>query len=336
MNIFAQINKIYFSEYHLAPLKKLNSKSDLNLRKGYLLKFEFKKLGNGYCDLFTWPELGDLQGIKQLENLKAKILNNQLMKCIYFSYLDAKFRSKKENILTKIINPKNHLTVVDFNELNLDFILELKNQGFEKIKIKLGINILEIQQKLTTIFEILCENKIKVRIDFNNTLSKELFELFLNIIRPYLNIIDFIEDPFPEFYKGYFHIKERYLNLNLALDRFTDNQLSSIHEVPVDFYVIKPAVQKLNYSNFQSNLVFTSYMDHPLGQLCALYEAGLFLKKGNIFDNFHCGFLTHSLYEKNKYSETFSIKDSKLIPSGEGTGFGFDEYLQKENWKELI
>lgn len=336
MNIFSKVNKIYFSEYHLAPLKKLNSKADLTLKKGYLLKIDFKNLGHGYCDLFTWPELGDLQSAEQLKNLKTRKLNDQLLKCLYFSYLDAQFRAKNENIFKKTIFPKNHLTIVDFTDLNEELIHEIKQQRFTKVKIKLGLNVLEMQQKLSNVFELLFANKINIRIDFNNSLNNELFLKFLEKIYQYINIVDFIEDPYPYFYKDYSAIKKRFPTINVALDRFSEIQISSINELKADFLIVKPVIQNFNYEKFNSKLVFTSYMDHPLGQLCAIYEAANFFAQHNKFVESECGFLTHTLYEKNKYSETFSLQETRLIPTIEGTGFGFDEYLSNENWKELI
>ena len=76
-------------------------------------------------------------------------------------------------------------------------------------------------------------------------------------------------------------------------------------------------------------------MDHPLGQLSALYESSLFYSKNKQNIN-ECGLLTHTLYENNCYSETFSVIDTKLIPSNEGYGFGFDKLLSKEHWRRLV
>ncbi len=100
--------------------------------------------------------------------------------------------------------------------------------------------------------------------------------------------------------------------------------------------VIKPAIE--NHEDFQCliahhRVIFTSYMDHPVGQLCGLYEAQKF------YETFPqkkecCGFLTHLLYEKNPYSSQFLIKNTILQTTDE-EGLGFKSLLEKENWTLL-
>jgi hypothetical protein len=74
-------------------------------------------------------------------------------------------------------------------------------------------------------------------------------------------------------------------------------------------------------------------MDHPLGQLCALYEAAEFYKKFPEKKE-HCGFLTHVLFDENSYSKELEISHTLLIPKLE-PGFGFGTLLGKENWIDL-
>ena len=83
------INKIMYSEYQLKPFKALNAKSIKANRNGYLINIEFKNIGNGYSDLFSWPELGDLDVRLLLENIKNSKFNIHTYKTIYFAYIDA-------------------------------------------------------------------------------------------------------------------------------------------------------------------------------------------------------------------------------------------------------
>ena len=74
-------------------------------------------------------------------------------------------------------------------------------------------------------------------------------------------------------------------------------------------------------------------MDHPFGQVCAMNEAGNFYEKFPEKKE-HCGFLTHSLYERNLYSDELRIEDT-ILRVNLGAGFGFEKLLQQENWISL-
>ena len=45
-------------------------------------------------------------------------------------------------------------------------------------------------------------------------------------------------------------------------------------------------------------------------------------------DKMSCGLLTHQFYEMNEYAETLTIQNTRLLPSLEGTGFGFNSLLK--------
>ena len=75
--------------------------------------------------------------------------------------------------------------------------------------------------------------------------------------------------------------------------------------------------------------MFTSAMDHPLGQLFAAYEASVF--PGDVDD---CGLLTHWLFEPDPFSELLGVTDRRLVAPG-GVGLGFGELLEALPWKAL-
>ena len=45
--------------------------------------------------------------------------------------------------------------------------------------------------------------------------------------------------------------------------------------------------------------------------------------------------LTKYEQKDNKYSEALAVEGDKLIAPLQGTGFGFDEQLSQERWREL-
>jgi O-succinylbenzoate synthase len=90
--------------------------------------------------------------------------------------------------------------------------------------------------------------------------------------------------------------------------------------------VIKPAIQEIPCSD--AEVVVTSYMDHPLGQLCAAYAAAY----AGITTT--CGLITHVLYEPDPFIERMQITDARLVPPGR-SGFGFDDLLEGLPWRSL-
>lgn len=350
INIFnskLDITSIEFSKYKLKPINTLNAKSkSINYKEGYLLKIVFKNFGIGYSDYFIWENFGDISLISQIELLKKGINNVHILKSIYFASIDAKYRAINKNIFNNIILPKNHFTCVNYNELNFNFIEKLKSDGFSIIKLKCGISINEEISFINKISPILKNNNMSLRLDFNLCLSFDEYINFLSMIDLNIENINFIEDPIEHNYNNWKKIKNIYSNIKLAADKINNKFLieciSKNKKLKIlDYLVVKPAVQDIRiFSNNKFNIkkneiIFTSYMDHPIGQLSALYEAALFYKI-NFQNTQDCGFITHTLYEKNSYSEALSIVDAKLIPSLDGTGFGYNNLLENENWKRIL
>ncbi len=342
--IKSNIQSIEIAKYTLKPKSFLNAKSkSLDLKEGFLLKIDFNNFGIGYSDCFSWEILGDISIIKQIENLKNGIYNTHLEKSIYFAYIDAQFRSKNSNVFENLNLLRNHYTCTNYTELNFKFIEFLSYNCFLKIKLKCGLSINDEIILIKNIAPILKKLKMSLRLDFNSNMDSHEFCLFLSSIKENLDIIDFIEDPIVYHKNDWVNLKNLFPKLSFAVDRvhedfyYVDGE--NYREKSYDYLVLKPAIQNINkiFKNpriKRNSFVFTSYMDHPLGQLSALFEATLFYSEA-LQTQHECGFLTHSLYEKNSYSELLTVSDTKLIPSLEGKGFGFDALLEKEHWRKL-
>jgi O-succinylbenzoate synthase len=106
--------------------------------------------------------------------------------------------------------------------------------------------------------------------------------------------------------------------VRLALDRATGKE--------ADVLVVKPAIQEVPTD--ERELVVTSYMDHPVGQLFAAYVAATTKTSDR------CGLLTHLVYEPNAFSERLRIDGMRLVPPG-GNGIGFDDLLENLAWRKL-
>ena len=97
--------------------------------------------------------------------------------------------------------------------------------------------------------------------------------------------------------------------------------------------ILKPAREDCS-DDYEKPPVFTSSMDHPIGQLWAAYRAALFYKKNNTEDIPDCGLCTHSLYEKTDFSEQLG-ENSPYLKLPAGTGLGFDRLLDALPWSIL-
>ena len=302
--IDSEILSIEIAEYKLYPKCLLNAKmKSKSSRVGFLIKINFKSLGAGYSDCFSWPELGDIPIQEQISNLANGNYNSQLKKSIYFAYQDAFYRSKELNIFENLVLPKNHFTCTNIDFLKKDFIEKLKIQGFSKIKLKCGHDLLHESNQINNLSNACNELEIKLRLDFNASCSLREITLFLNKIHSSLKIIDLIEDPCFFLEQDWVQLKKLFPEINLALDKCCKDFLNDENQINKPFFdslVLKPAVQFFSpiFANVVQNstkqILFTSYMDHPLGQLTALYEASLFFTKNLQLTN-ECGFLTNTL-----------------------------------------
>jgi O-succinylbenzoate synthase len=157
---------------------------------------------------------------------------------------------------------------------------------------------------------------VRLRIDFNATLTPDEFVRIAATLPR--DRIDFIEDPCPYDAATWRGLRDR-TGLRLALDRGNGDE-------DVDVLVVKPAVQEIPSS--RAEIVVTSYMDHPLGQLCAAYAAA----SAGIATT--CGLVTHVLYESDAFIERMQIDGARLVPPP-GTGFGFDDLLEDLPWRRI-
>ena len=244
---------------------------------------------DGVCDVHPWPELGDAPLDEQLAML-ARGETTPLTRCsLRFAELDARARREDRSLFEGLTIPLSHWSG---NE---------PPAGFDTIKIK-GLQPVPPD--------------VRVRIDFNATLTAEEFlalELPPNV--------EFAEDPCPYDPEVWSRLRER---IRLAYDRpATSNQQPATQ---FDVLIHKPALQ--DWPNHAGEIVVTSYMDHPIGQLFAAYVAATH----EVSDR--CGLMTHVLYESDPFIERMRADGARLLPA-EGTGVGFDDLLARLPWRAL-
>jgi len=249
------------------------------------------RVDGGVADVHPWPELGDLPLDEQLALLARGETTPLTLASLEFASIDAAARRDGRSLFDGLTIPPSHWPGPD------------PPSSFDTAKLK-SIDVIP--------------DRVKLRIDFNATLTAEEFiRIAATLPR---ERIDFIEDPCPYDADLWRSLREK-TGLRLALDRGVPCSISS-H----DILIVKPALEEIPCVD--AEIVVTSYMDHPIGQLCAAYAAAT----ANIAST--CGLVTHVLFENDPFIERMRIDGTRLVPSG-GTGWGFDDLLENLPWRKL-
>jgi O-succinylbenzoate synthase len=278
-----------FWRYELTPKRRLSSIAADGPRHGALIRVD-----GGVADVHPWPELGDLPLDEQLAQLTRGETTALTKASLEFASIDGAARRDGRNAFDGLTIPPSHWPGPD------------PAPEFGTVKLK-SIDVIP--------------ERVRLRIDFNAALTAEEFvEIAATLPR---ERIDFIEDPCPYDAAVWRDLRDR-TGLRLALDRAP---ASSRHDADsYDVLIVKPAVDEMPCSD--AEIVVTSYMDHPIGQLCAAYAAAI----ARITST--CGLITHVLFENDSFIERMRIDGTRLVPPG-GTGWGFDDLLENLPWQKL-
>lgn len=310
--------KIRHSFYELICRRPIESKKTYNARKGALLQVEFDDGTIGYADCHPWEELGDLPLQTQLDLLKNGRCTRLTARSIYFAKADAKARANKQNLLESRKIPMSHYLISQLDQSCLEEIKTAWNSGFTHFKIKMG----KEQRHEELVREIVKQwPSAKLRLDFSSKLSRDEFISFLDRMSSALKSIDYVEDPFPFDYSGWRQAQETF-PVSLAADEYY--KVAYGHPEAAKVLIMKPAVNTLKPVDTAQRLIMTSYLDHPLGQMCAAYMASLGCEET-------CGLLSHFTYQPNPFAEMINHRGPSL-QAVKGTGFGFDELLKKQTF----
>jgi O-succinylbenzoate synthase len=306
--------------YALKPKRALSALAGDAPRRGALIRS-----GDGFADVHPWPELGDATIDEQLALLARGVTTRLTARSLNFASLDAAARARGVSLFDGLTIPESHWPGAD------------PPPEFDTVKLKSVERIPE---------------GVRLRIDFNATLTAEEFVRVAATLPR--ERVDFVEDPCP-----YDEVVWRSLRaqtgLRLALDsvsavvasgaapavipslseetgRSARGSLMSraidrvTQDDSYDVRVIKPAVEDVPPA--EKEIVVTSHMDHPIGQLGAAYVAAKHATSRR------CGLVTHVLYESDLFIERLQLDGARLVPPP-GTGIGFDDLLQALPWKRL-
>ncbi len=338
-----EIRSVWFFPYELHPIGDLSRIQSTHPRQGALLRVEDQGGCSGFSDCHPLQEFGDAPISEQLNLLKEGWSNGLLEASFYFAQLDREARRDGISLFADLEIPMSHKLIVSGAQRRkiLNKIEESVDAQFRVFKFKMGFDLSfesELLNVLTENFsDRFLESDLSLRVDFNETLSGERFIEFAEKLNSQSCLqIDFVEDPTP-FEASLW--KE--LSISSKLQFAVDRAFSSVTSwEPLNEFVViyKPA--RSSYGRWEdscvgsrSRVVVTSSMDHPLGQMAAAYVGARIKQQGR--QNEVCGLLTHEMFEKSEFSEQVHTSGPSLLPAS-GTGFGFDDTLEKLPWKRLI
>jgi o-succinylbenzoate synthase len=313
---------LYYHRYTLRSAAPLNARTSGTEHEGVLI---FRDGGVG-C-IHPWKIFGDESVDVQLSKLAAGRSSNLLKRALRCVEIDAAGRRSNRSLFEGLSVPESHATIVG----GMDAIAQAIDGGFRTLKLKAGSDLKADAEKVNQVIKLF--PRVSVRLDFNCSLRGEELEQFLCVLSHDARAsIEFLEDPCA-YTEACWSAQRNVHGVSLAMDM-------GIEEVEANyaFSVIKPARNRVDHlvSNAIKNTrrcVFTSYMDHPIGQAFAAFEAGR-CEQQNPVCMATAGLMTHGLFEPNAFTEQLGTVQPQWIYK-EGTGLGFDELIEQLVWKKL-
>jgi len=315
---------LWYWHYRLKSRKTLNSRSARQEFEGVLLKDS----EGGHACIHPWPELGDpslLRCIEDLNGPRRRAIVRRALRCLE---MDGAARSVDDPLFEDLEVPASHATLVVRDK---EDVSQAVDAGFTTAKLKCGAN-LPVERAFLTAMTA-AHPALKWRLDFNEAGDPDdLAEWLAEMPAETRGLIEFVEDPC-EYSEAKWRDIYKKTRVPLAVDRE-----SAPNQTAAQVIVIKPAIDEpwLLAEAAQGSgqrVVVTSYMDHPLGQAFAAWEAGrLALQFPDLVGV--CGLQTHHLFEPDAFTEALGPWKPDFQPAP-GKGLGFDDLLGKLPWKRM-
>lgn len=301
--------------YALEAGGRLNARTDRVVYRGALIR-----QGAGFGCVHPWPELGDPELEECLSDLAGERKSRLVQRTMACVAADAAAREEGCSLFVGLEVPESHATLPGLSEEGVSEVME---RGFARVKVKShgqGAETLREVRQLIGRWPM-----VRWRIDFNEGGDAEvLLDELAKWTDEEKGAIDFLEDPVP-YHGGAWETLAREGGVALANDRWVESERGDSAVL-----VVKPAVHELVDRGrvTVAEQVVTSYMDHPVGQVFAAWEAARAGVKSV------CGLQTHGLFKPDAFTERLGEVGPRFrVP--EGTGLGFDDLLESLPWERL-
>lgn len=316
-------SKPLISRYRLKARGFLNSISNRREFEGALIRID-----DGFGCIHPWPELGDPPLEKCLADLASARRWPIVKRAIRCAEYDRVARNFEHSLFEEMEIPESHATL---SVARAEGVTRALEAGFTTIKLKLGRNPVPETRFLD---EMSAEHpQLKWRLDFNETLVLETAAAFLSgLAEKTRAAIDFVEDPCP-YSESTWSTLHRQTRVKLAVDRESSPQSAAAQVMVIKPAVDEPFLLAEAALHHRQRVVLTSYMDHPVGQTFAAWEAA---RLGLQFPGLVglCGLQTHHVFEPDGFSEMLGPW-SPAFQAPAGFGLGFDDLLEALPWTRL-
>ena len=316
-------------------------------RQGALLRVEFDDNSIGYADLHPWEEFRHAPLTDHLASLRTDQPTPLANLALRHARTDAAARRAGLSLFDGLPEVRSHALFTDWVAAPRSAFEQCASEGYAAAKLKIGRD----PQREAEALNALGELPLRWRLDANAQGRDERPARPLDPVRtsgPLVPTqflarlpadtranIEFLEDPMPYDGAAWSELAERE-KIPLALD----------WELPAtpppwpgaQILVIKPASQDafplaLAAAHSGMQIVVTHSMDHPLGQSVALWTAmRLRQRHGDVV--LDGGLQANGLYQPDTFSEQIQTRGPQTAPPP-GTGFGFDQLLERIPWKSL-
>ena len=286
----------------------LNARTGRTLYEGALIRE-----GEGFGCVHPWPELGDPSLQECLEDLSGARKVPLVRRALDCVAADGQARREGRSLFEGVEVPLSHATLPRFDD---EAVREAVGRGFTHVKVKAGRGCIGEFERLRKLVGEWPE--LRWRVDLNGTGREEELGAILNSWTVVERAaIDFLEDPF-EFVGENWKRAQKEWGVDFGNDQWVEKEKGESRVV-----ILKPAVQEVSF--FQQRRVVTSYMDHPVGQAFAAFEAA----RAGITEV--SGLQTHGVFERDIFTEELG-EVGPIFRTPEGTGLGFDNSLEKLPW----
>jgi o-succinylbenzoate synthase len=315
--------KPLIARYRLKARGFLNSLSNRREFHGALIQVD-----GGFGCIHPWPELGDPSLEKCLADLAGPRRWPIVRRALRCAEFDRTARSFDHSLFEEMEVPVSHATLAKGEEKELALAAEA---GFTTVKLKAGRDLdaeADFLQSMSVEYPAL-----RWRLDFNESLNPAQAADFLTGLSERTRAaIDFIEDPCPYSDAAWTELR-RLTKMRLAVDLEAAPASGAAQVMVVKPAVDEPFLLAEAAIAHQQRVVVTSYMDHPLGQAFAAWEAArLGLQFPGLVGT--CGLQTHHLFEPDEFSEMLGPWSPEFtVPNGKG--LGFDDQLHALPWTRL-
>lgn len=314
---------IWVHRYELESIATLNSRSTGTARVGALIR-----CGSGFGCIHPWPELGDEPLEIQLSLLAEATLTPLTERTLDCARTDGAARENGSSLFTggQGIPPSHWLYLGD------DRSGDILEAGFDTVKLKIGPDRIALTEQAEIMRELVAEG-LQLRLDANESIEVDLFRHWWSSLDSTIrNGIQFVEDPIAWRETEIGELAS--IGVPIAADRQVARMPSHCGHA-----ILKPAVDLMEPllqwgRRERLKLVVTSYMDHPLGQMWAAYQAAE-VRRSDPDRLGQCGLLTQRCYRtRDPFFQRIESNGPELLSAG-GTGLGFDEELERLPWKRL-